>query len=60
MKPAAELVRQKLLSMDEELKFLRYFYNQISGYLGPADDDIYEQIINKYEGDLPRKYETGD
>lgn len=43
-----------------ELKFLRYFYNEASFYMGPADCDIYdslkEHFMTKY-GKLPKDYE---
>ncbi len=34
--------------MDNELKFLRYFYAQAKYSMGPADSDIYQMIKDEY------------
>lgn len=43
-----------------ELEFLRYFYNEASHYMGPADGDVYYHLkryyVAKY-GPLPKGYE---
>lgn len=42
-----------------ELKFLRYFYNEASDYMGPSDGDIYHYITKHFYGDhkkLPSGY----
>lgn len=46
--------------MDKELKFLRYFYEEASNYMGPADCEIYDEIARNYIGEgnkLPDGYE---
>lgn len=43
-----------------ELEFLRFFYEEVGSALGPADDDIYRSIIDQWaeEGNkIPKKYE---
>jgi hypothetical protein len=42
--------------MEDELKFLRYFYNQAGLYMGPSNDDIYQEMKEWYRdnvGPLP-------
>jgi hypothetical protein len=55
-----EIVRQKILLMDEELKFLRYFYHVAGDFMGPADCEIYSDIRKDWltqHGSLPKAYE---
>lgn len=33
----------------DELRFLRFFYYEVNGALGPASDDIYEMIMDAWE-----------
>lgn len=40
----------------EELEFLRYFYKEVEGALGPASDDIYFMIADAYKGKVPKAY----
>ena len=45
--------------MDEELQFLRYFYDKASCVMGPADGDIYDAIKQEFldsNGYLPVGY----
>ncbi len=47
------------LSQREELSFLRFFYREVEGALGPASDDIYQMIKDAYEEagyNLPENY----
>ena len=49
----------------QELNFLRYFYNEVSYYMGPSDMDIYDSIkedLLEDNGPLPAEYalESGD
>jgi hypothetical protein len=44
---------------EEELEFLRFFYEQAGHVFGPADDDVYRGINKEYEkqgGVVPREY----
>ena len=43
--------------MEDELKFLRYFYEAAGEVFGPADSDVYRAIAEGYDGDLPDGYE---
>lgn len=45
--------------MNEELQFLRYFYDAVSSALGPADGDVYHAIKQEFldnNGYLPVGY----
>lgn len=47
------------LNQREELSFLRFFYREVEGALGPASDDIYQMIKEAYEEagyNLPEGY----
>jgi len=35
--------------VNNELAFLRFFYQEVNGALGPASDDIYEMIMDAWE-----------
>lgn len=47
-------------SENQELEFLRYFYERARYAMGPADDDIYDMIKQDYVqaegGVLPEDY----
>jgi hypothetical protein len=47
--------------MDNELEFLRYFYERARDGMGPADSEIYDMIkqdyVDKYGVPLPIGYE---
>lgn len=49
MTQAAELVRQKLLTMDERLRFLEYVWE----CMHEEEKDFY---VNNYQGHIPGKY----
>jgi len=44
----------------DELTFLRYFYRNVDGALGPGSDDVYYAIKRNYVADtgnrIPRDY----
>lgn len=47
-------------TLEEELKWLRFFYNHASYAMGPADGDIYLMIKEDYletGGTLPKEYQ---
>ena len=46
--------------MNEELNWLRHFFNEASCGMGPADIDIYSMIAHNYVregGKLPQAYQ---
>lgn len=50
------------VELERELEFLRYFYGNVDGALGPASDDIYALYRDAYVdggGVLPKDYEPG-
>lgn len=52
-----------LVSIKEELEWLRYFYAHAKNGMGPADDDIYQMIKDSYVEDggvLPKEYITNE
>lgn len=38
--------------MENELKFLRYFYNNAGTYMGPSDGDIYLHMKEWYRDNI--------
>jgi hypothetical protein len=49
MRGAAEILRLKLLSMGEEIKFLEYIWDDL-----PVD--LKDYLLNNYSGKIPAKY----
>ena len=56
-----------MMTVQDELDFLRHFYFTIGSYLGPADHEIYrciaDEFLEQYPGaeltsDYTRKYEN--
>lgn len=49
--------------LQQELAFLRYFYDVADNAIGPASDDVYEMIKDEFldrEGYLPDGYERNE
>lgn len=45
----------------DELEFLRFFYDEVDGALGPASDDVYHIIKEDWKSKgypLPKEYEN--
>lgn len=55
-----DIVLRKFQLMNEELNWLRHFFNEASCGMGPADIDIYSMIAHNYVregGKLPQAYQ---
>lgn len=54
-----EIVLRKFQLMNDELKWLRYFFDNAASGMGPADGDIYDGIAQDFVregGKLPQAY----
>lgn len=53
------LIKDYMQELEEELKWLRYFYSQARHFMGPASGEIYQYIMDDYTSagnTLPKEY----